>query len=89
MENGGARTIKMVGFFAFLMFFEFIFLICKKNLYAITHGEPWKDLLFMIGLAAILLPLHHWVEHKVLHILTTQNRLTTAGASLRKKFFKE
>ncbi len=89
MFNVSARTIKMVGFFAFLMFFEFIFLIFKKNIYSITHGEPWMDLLFMIGLAAILLPLHHWVEHKVLHILTSQNRLTEAGSSLRKRFLGE
>ena len=73
----------MVGFFAFLMFFEFIFLIFKKNIYAITHGEPWMDLLFMIALAAILLPLHHWLEHKVLHYLTSTNKLTTAGSALR------
>jgi len=87
MFKVSAGTIKMIGFFAFLMFFEFIFLIFKKNIYAITHGEPWMDLLFMIGLAAILLPLHHWLEHKVLHYLTSTNKLTTAGATLRSRFF--
>ncbi|MBC7936013.1 MAG: tetratricopeptide repeat protein [Rhizobacter sp.] len=89
MFNVSARTIRMVGFFAFLMFFEFIFLIFKKNIYSITHGEPWMDLLFMIGLAAILLPLHHWIEHKVLHILTSQNRFTNAGSSLKKRFSRK
>lgn len=88
MFRVSAGTIKMVGFFAFLMFFEFIFLIFKKNIYAITHGEPWIDLLFMIGLAAILLPLHHWLEHKVLHYLTTQNKLTAAGSALRSRFLR-
>ncbi len=88
MFRVSAGTIKMVGFFAFLMFFEFIFLIFKKNIYAITHGEPWMDLLFMIGLAAILLPLHHWLEHKVLHYLTTQNKLTAAGSALRSRFLR-
>lgn len=78
-------TIKMIGFFTFLMFFEFIFLIFKKNIYSITEGEPWKDLLFMIGLAAILLPLHHWLEHKVIHYLTSHNRLTEAGSQLRSR----
>ncbi len=89
MLRVSATTIKMVGFFAFLMFFEFIFLIFKKNIYSITKGEPWMDLLFMIGLAAILLPLHHWLEHKVLHLLTTQNRLTTAGSFFRSWVFKK
>jgi hypothetical protein len=67
-----AGTIRIVGFFTFLMLFEFIFLLLKKNFYAFTHGEPWKDLTVMIGLAALLLPLHHWVEHKVIHYLTTK-----------------
>ncbi len=86
MFKVSATTIKMLGFFAFLMFFEFIFLIFKKNIYSITKGEPWKDLLFMIGLAAILLPLHHWMEHKVIKYLTSHNRLTKAGYHIKTKF---
>ena len=87
MFRVSATTIKMIGFFTFLMFFEFIFLIFKKNIYSITEGEPWKDLLFMIGLAAILLPFHHWLEHKVIHYLTSHNRLTEFRSRLfnRKK----
>jgi tetratricopeptide (TPR) repeat protein len=85
MFKVSATTIKMVGFFTFLMFFEFIFLIFKKNIYGITHGEPWRDLLFMILLAAILLPLHHWLEHRVIHYLTSHNRLTSSGKGLINK----
>jgi tetratricopeptide (TPR) repeat protein len=88
MFKVSATTIKMIGFFAFLMFFEFIFLIFKKNIHGITHEEPWKDLLFMIGLAAVLLPLHHWLEHKVIHYLTSHNRLTSAGHHIRTKLFR-
>lgn len=89
MFKVSATTIKMVGFFTFLMFFEFIFLIFKKNIYSFTNGEPWKDLAFMILLAAILLPLHHWLEHKVIHYLTTHNRLTASGKGLRDRLFKK
>lgn len=81
-------TIRMIGFFTFIMFFEFIFLIFKKNIASFTEGEPWKDLLFMIGLAAVLLPLHHWLEHKVIHYLTSHNRLTEAGRQLRTRLFR-
>jgi tetratricopeptide (TPR) repeat protein len=88
MFKVSATTIKMIGFFAFLMFFEFLFLIFKKNVYSITKGEPWKDLLFMILLAAILLPLHHWLEHKVIHYLTSHNRLTASGKGLMDKLLK-
>lgn len=89
MFKVSAATIKMLGFFTFLMFFEFIFLIFKKNIYSITNGEPWKDLAFMILLAAILLPLHHWSEHKVIHYLTTHNRLTDTGRGLRNRLFRK
>ena len=56
MFKVSANTIRLIGFFAFIMFFEFVFLIFKKNIYGFTHGEPWKDLAFMIALAAILVP---------------------------------
>jgi len=89
MFKVSAGLIKAIGFFVFLMLFEFVFLVFKKNIYSITHGEPWKDLVFMIGLAALLVPLHHWLEHKVLHYLTSHNRLTAAGHHIKRKFFKK
>ena len=74
-----ANTIRAIGFFSFLIFFEFIFLVFKKNIYGVTHGEPLYDLAFMIGLAAILVPLHHWLEHKVIHFLTSHHMLKLRG----------
>jgi len=88
MFKVSAGLIKAISFFVFLMLFEFIFLVFKKNIYSITHGEPWKDLAFMIALAALLVPLHHWLEHKVLHYLTSHNRLTSAGHQLKRKLFR-
>ena len=79
-----AGTIKAIGFFSFLIFFEFIFLVFKKNIYGLTHGEPLYDLAFMIGLAAILVPLHHWLEHKVIHFLTSHHMLKLRGIFSRK-----
>lgn len=89
MFKVSATTIKMIGFFTFLMFFEFIFLLFKKNIVSFTHGEPWKDLLFMIALAALLLPFHHWLEHKVIHYLTSHNRLTASGKSIVEKVLRK
>ncbi|MFT3827085.1 MAG: hypothetical protein QM731_24380 [Chitinophagaceae bacterium] len=63
------KAIRILGFFSFLLFFEFVFLVFKKSIYAITGGEPLKDLAFMLLLAAVLVPLHHWIEHKVVHYL--------------------
>jgi tetratricopeptide (TPR) repeat protein len=80
-----ASTIKAIGFFAFLLFFEFIFLVFKKNIYGITKGEPMYDLAFMIALAAILVPLHHWLEHKVIHFLTSHHMLKLRGMFSKKQ----
>ena len=85
MFRVSARTIRIVGFFAFLLFFEFIFLVSKTSFHHFSHGEPWIDLLFLVGLAAVLEPLHHLVEHKVLHFLTAQNKLTSTGDRLKRK----
>jgi len=88
MFRVSVNTIKAIGFFVFLMLFEFIFLVFKKNITGITHGEPWKDLAFMIGLAALLLPLHHWLEHSVIKYLTSHNRLTNAGYHIKSKLLR-
>ena len=85
MFKVSAALIRGLGFFAFLLFFEFIFLIFKKNIHTITHGEPWKDLAFMIALAAILVPLHHYVEKRFLNYLTSHNRLT----GIRQRIFRK
>ena len=79
-----ANTIRAIGFFSFLIFFEFIFLVFKKNIYGITQGEPLYDLAFMIGLAAILVPLHHWLEHRVIHFLTSHHMLKLRGIFSRR-----
>lgn len=63
-------AIRMVGFFSFISFFEFITLLSKKWMSQYTQGTPWQDFLFLIGLAFVLLPLHHRVEHWVIMFLS-------------------
>ncbi len=70
------NTIKILGFFSFIMLFEFLFLVFKKSIYQYTHGEPWKDLTAMIIIAAVLVPLHHWLEHKVIKYLSSQELIS-------------
>jgi len=79
-----ANTIRAIGFISFLVFFEFLFLIFKKNIYGLTNGEPLYDLALMIGLAAILVPLHHKLEHRVIHFLTSHHMLKLRGIFSRK-----
>jgi len=79
------RTIRALGFFSFIFLFEFIILLADKQIHEWTHGEPWKILLIKIFLAAGLLPLHHWLEHKVIHYLNTRRKIMPGKALFRRK----
>lgn len=70
-----AGMIRALGFLSFIFLFEFIILLADKNIQRWTHEEPWKVLMIKIGLAAILVPLHHWLEHKVIHYLSHRKRV--------------
>ena len=65
-------VIKGLGFFAFIFLFEFIVLLLDTQIHEITWGEPWKVLGVKIIIIAMLLPLHHWLEEKMLHYLTSR-----------------
>lgn len=67
-------VIRALGFLSFIFLFEFIILLADKQIQAWTHEEPWKVLLIKISLAAILVPLHHWLEHKVILYLSSRRR---------------
>jgi hypothetical protein len=62
----------VLGFFSFIFFFEFIILIADQQIHHATHGEPWKILAIKVVLIAILLPLHHLIEKKVVSLITEQ-----------------
>ncbi len=88
-------TIKVMGFFSFILFFEFIILLADTKIHHWTHGEPLPILAIKIILIAMLLPLHHWLEHKVVHYLTSRRLIIPERRSiwqtltLRKKLSKE
>jgi tetratricopeptide (TPR) repeat protein len=73
-------AIKSLGFFAFIFLFEFITLLLDKQIHVLTHGEPWKVFAIKIVLIAMLLPLHHYLEHRAVHFLTSKAHM------LRKNF---
>ena len=73
-------AIKALGFFAFIFLFEFITLLLDNQIHELTHGEPWKVLAIKIVLITMLLPLHHYLEHRAIHFLTSKAHM------LRKNF---
>lgn len=66
--------IRSLGFLSFIFLFEFIILLLDKPIQRWTAEEPWKVLLIKIVLGAGLVPLHHWLEHKVIHFLSIRRR---------------
>lgn len=78
-----ASFVRALGFFSFIFLFEFITLLADNQIHAITHGEPIKVLLVKIVLVAMLLPLHHWLEEKVIH-----RKLLMLPSVLRKHLHK-
>ena len=75
-------TIKIMGFFAFILLFEFIILIADTRIHHMTHGEPLPILGIKIVLIAMLLPLHHWLEHKVVSYLASRRLILPDGKSI-------
>jgi tetratricopeptide (TPR) repeat protein len=83
-----AGTIRVLGFFAFIFLFEFIILLADNQIHHWTHGEPLQILAIKIALISVLLPLHHFLEEKVIHYLTSRKKIDlnkTMLAKLTKK----
>lgn len=73
--SSSTSIIRGVTFFAFIFFFEFLILLFDNFIHKLTHGEPWKVLAIKIALIAFLLPLHHFLEHKLVHHLVHRKKL--------------
>ena len=75
-------TIKVMGFFSFIMLFEFIILLADTKIHHWTEGEPLPLLGIKIILIAMLLPLHHWLEHKVVSYLANKRLIVPSGKNI-------
>lgn len=86
-----ASIVRGTGLFAFVSLFEFIVMITDNWIEHATGGEPWKIILFKVGVILILTPLHHRTEKKVLHYLSEHqlmlpNKIAWRQALLRIAF---
>lgn len=78
-----SSVIKGFGYITFVMFFEFIILILDTKIHHWAHGMPLKIIAVKVILIAILLPVHHATEHKVVHYLLKNRLVSQGGTSLR------
>jgi len=56
------RFIKFLGILALLLVFEFINILTHSYLEALTNNSQVLTLLLLVGIAALLVPLHHRLE---------------------------
>jgi hypothetical protein len=79
--------IKTVGYFAFISLFEFIVLLLDHPIIAITNGEPLKLWICKIFLIAMLVPLQHFLEKRLIGYLQSRDLLEARKRISFKKWF--
>lgn len=75
------RLIKFLGVLSLLVFFEFLNLLLHPLLGEITHHQPWMMLSAMVVIAALIIPLHHKLEHWITHRLIEKNKVIRLSAA--------
>lgn len=65
-------TIRLFGYFVFISIFEFIILLIDSWLHRIAHGKPLWIWLMKVAIIALIVPVHHFIEHRVVHFLHTR-----------------
>jgi tetratricopeptide (TPR) repeat protein len=73
--------IKAIGFFSVIFLFEFILLLLENLIGTLTHHDPLGIMTCKVVIAAVLLPLHHYVEEKVVHYFSTHKLLLNSRLS--------
>ena len=81
-------TIQVLSFLSFISFFEFIIMLLDTYIHHVTHGEPLKIWLIKIGLLSMLLPLHHFLEEKMIHYLLSRHLIESKSFSFLRKAFR-
>jgi hypothetical protein len=61
--------------------FEFLNLLIHPFLEKITHHSPFLMLLSLVTLAALLIPLHHKLEHWAVNKLVEKNKQARLAAA--------
>jgi len=75
--------IKFMGILSLLIVFEYINLLIHPYIAELTHHSPVWMLLIMVGIAALLIPLHHRIEYWVTHRLVEKNNNIRLQAAKR------
>ena len=75
------KLIQFLGVVALLLMFEFLNLLLHPFLERSTHHNPILMLLALVCIAALLVPLHHKLEHWATHKLVEKNKAIRLAAA--------
>lgn len=81
------KWVSFLGILGLLVVFEFINLLIHPFIEQITHHSPVLMLLSLVVMAALLIPLHHKLEHWIKHKMVEKNkkiRLEAAKKTIEK-----
>jgi hypothetical protein len=75
------RVIKFLGILALLIVFEFLNLLLHPYIGNLTHHSPVMMLGIMVCIAALLIPLHHKLEHWITDNMVEKNKKIRLAAA--------
>ncbi len=75
------KLIKFFGVIALLIVFEFLNLLLHPFLERVTHHSPVLMLVALVFIAALLVPLHHKLEHWATTKLVNKNKAIRLAAA--------
>ncbi len=67
--NVSVKLIRLLGILSLLFLFEYLTLLLHPTVANLTHHTPVYEIIIFVGIAAILIPLHHKLEHWFIHKL--------------------
>jgi tetratricopeptide (TPR) repeat protein len=68
------KVITFMGIISLLFLFEFLTLLLHPVIVDLTHHIPIFELFIFVGIAALLVPAHHKLEHVLINKLTKRHR---------------
>jgi tetratricopeptide (TPR) repeat protein len=75
------KVIQFLSVVSLLIVFEFLNLLIHPILEKVTHHSPFLMLLSLVALAALLIPMHHKLEHWAVNKLIEKNKATRLAAA--------
>lgn len=64
------RIVRLLGILSLLFLFEYLTLLMHPMVADLTHHTPVLEILIFVAIAALVIPLHHRLEHWMIHKLS-------------------